>query len=808
MTRRTTSKSLDTDNKRLQSLGLLLDNSQAIAFMGRIAAKHWPVEVVSGSVQVLLGYTPEDFMSGRFSWLDITHPEDRPRLEREVCKLLAAGCDEWFLEYRMVAKDRKTVWIQDHCRVVRNAKGKPTHFQALLTDVTACKTAQEQLRQAEQQFRQLAENIHEVFWLASADQSEVLYVSPAYDEIWGRSREEFLRNPFVWMESIHPEDRPRIQFEVAREAGKPFTHQYRILRPDGSIRWILARGFPVKDTPSKVSRIAGFAEDITVRKQAEDVLRIQRDLFVGLSNVRDLPTTLRLCLDTAKQISGMDCGGVYLGDDAGGVRLAQTVGVSDDFVEATKYYPLNSTNAHLVMEGKPIYVRHPDLQGEFNEVKRREGLHALAMIPIRYEGHIIGCMNMASRVQDDIPLPSRIALETIASAMGLLISRARTDETLLESEERFRLFMNNSPTIAWIKNEQGQYVYLSKTYEDQFSVRLEDWRGKTDAEVWPSEIAETYHRNDSNVLHAEHAIEALEETINADGNRRLWISCKFPFCDHAGSRFVGGIGLDITARKQVETELLEFRLAVEQSANGINISDINGVILYANPALETIYGYAPGELAGQNSQLLKAQPEISTRKATPKAERAGRWSGETTQKRKDGSLFEAWLTTSPIEKDGIRIGMLAIVEDITDRKRAGAALEQKNVALRELVEQMAMEKSRVRNNIAANIEEVIMPLLARLRLKGTSGKYIDLLEHHLRDIASSYSRDVVRKKRFQITPHEAEICDMIKAGMTSKEIAKLLDLSIQTIQRHRRNIRRRLNLTRKKKNLALFLAND
>lgn len=155
--------------------------------------------------------------------------------------------------------------------------------------------------------------------------------------------------------------------------------------------------------------------------------------------------------------------------------------------------------------------------------------------------------------------------------------------------------------------------------------------------------------------------------------------------------------------------------------------------------------------------------------------------------------------------DGRVDGCVHVIRDITQRKETEAAITQKNAALQELIEQVATEKNRVRKSVAENIEEVIMPILSRMRLKGTSQKHIDLLEHHLRNISTTYTIDTSRNQVFQLTPREKEICGMIKAGLTSKEIAELLSLSVQTIHRHRRNIRHRLRLTGKKQNLASFL---
>jgi PAS domain S-box-containing protein len=135
--------------------------------------------------------------------------------------------------------------------------------------------------------------------------------------------------------------------------------------------------------------------------------------------------------------------------------------------------------------------------------------------------------------------------------------RKRAAEALRESDERFRAFMNNSPAIAWMKDEQGRHVYLSETYERRFGVRLEDWRGKTDFELWPREVAEEFRRNDLEVLRTGRTIEVVEESPAPDGGQCYWWNFKFPFQDASGRKYVGGIGVDITQRKRMEAMLQE-----------------------------------------------------------------------------------------------------------------------------------------------------------------------------------------------------------------------------------------------------------
>jgi hypothetical protein len=103
-----------------------------------------------------------------------------------------------------------------------------------------------------------------------------------------------------------------------------------------------------------------------------------------------------------------------------------------------------------------------------------------------------------------------------------------------------------------MKNEEGRLIYLNKTYENCFNVRFEDWRGKTDFELWPLGVAEQFRENDLSVLNSGQTIKVVEEMINPDGSSTFWWSSKFLFHDAFDKKYVGGIGIDIIERKQTQ----------------------------------------------------------------------------------------------------------------------------------------------------------------------------------------------------------------------------------------------------------------
>jgi PAS domain S-box-containing protein len=153
----------------------------------------------------------------------------------------------------------------------------------MIRDVTERNQAQASLRDSEERFRQLTESIDEVFWLTDPAKNTMLYISPAYEKIWGRTCQSLYQTPLQWAEALYSEDRDRVLAATKdKQAQGDYDETFRIIRPDGSLRWIHDRAFPVRDASGTVFRIAGVAQDITEKKQLEShFFRAQRLESIG-----------------------------------------------------------------------------------------------------------------------------------------------------------------------------------------------------------------------------------------------------------------------------------------------------------------------------------------------------------------------------------------------------------------------------------------------------------------------------------------------------------------------------------------------
>jgi PAS domain S-box-containing protein len=214
-------------------------------------------------------------------------------------------------------------------------------FLARMEAFLRMREVQVALRDSERQFRQMAESIEEVFWLGSPGASAILYASPAFERVWGRSCAELYAEPRLWIDSVHPEDLPRVRRDLAELArGASIDTEYRITRPDGTLRWVSNRGYPMQDGSG---RVAGVASDITGRKQAEETRNLYARRLILLEEDLRKRISLELHDEIGQSLAalGFNLGhiGNHLPPAAGPdlrARLEESQGLIKEVVRSTR----------------------------------------------------------------------------------------------------------------------------------------------------------------------------------------------------------------------------------------------------------------------------------------------------------------------------------------------------------------------------------------------------------------------------------------------------------------------------------------
>jgi len=227
-------------------------------------------QFINRAYREFCGITLEQVEGG--NWQLLIHPDDAPEYVGAFQRAVLEHTP-FRDEARVRRADGEWRLLGSYATPRLSPGGEYLGHVGLSADITQRKQADEALRSSEEKFRQLAENVREVFWMMPPAANEFLYVSPAYEQVWGRTCDSVYQDPISWAESIHPDDVARAHRLFAKQIqGEPVESEYRIRTPDGQEKWIRDRAFPIRDQAGELIRIVGIAEEITDQKRREEEL--------------------------------------------------------------------------------------------------------------------------------------------------------------------------------------------------------------------------------------------------------------------------------------------------------------------------------------------------------------------------------------------------------------------------------------------------------------------------------------------------------------------------------------------------------
>jgi len=417
-----------------------------------------------------------------------------------------------------------------------------------------------ELAESEARFRLLAENITDVVWIASSDFEKMHYVSPGYERIWGCSTNDLSANPHHWSECILPEDREHVLgvFATLMKNEPTVSVEYRIARPDGTVRWVHDRGFQVRDAKGRLVRLTGIAADITERKQAEltalraaAIVDFSDDAIIG----KDLNSIITSWNKGAEKIFGYTAG--------------EMVGTS-----IMRLIPADRQDEENQILGK---------------IKRGESVEHFETLRQTKDGLLIDVSVTVSPIKD--AAGKAIGVSKVARDIS---GRKRAEEARRASEERYRTLFEYAPDGIVIADSESYYIdanssmclMLGYTHEELIGLHASDIvvqseiqqigpalnviKGKSDYQrEWQ------FRRKNGSVFSAD-----VSATMTPDGN-------------------LLGVIRDITEQKRAQEQIAEQAALLEKTRDAILVRDLEGKILFWNSGAERIYGWtARKRLAG------------------------------------------------------------------------------------------------------------------------------------------------------------------------------------------------------------------
>lgn len=479
--------------------------------------------------------------------------------------------------------------IADHCAI---AIHQAELYQQAQRQLQERQKAEVALRESNELFQQLTENIQQGFFVRDPQQDKLLYVSPVLKKIWGCSSIAVCNNKRAFLDRVHPEDREQVIAAVdSLKSGQPDYCEYRIIKPDGEILWVGTGSFPLKNEEGKVYRVTGIVEDITARKTAEHSLHQQaeRERIVRIVtqrirqslNLDEILTTtvaeVRHFLQTDRVIVFQiepDGSGLVVEESVGdGWQSVQGQLIFDScFPSFIEQYRQGRVRAIANIDDGSILFCHADFLRHFD-------VRANLVVPIIHNDHLWGLLiahhcahtrqwsieetELLKQVADQVAIAIQQA-QLYQQVQHELTDRIQAETFLRESEARFRLMADSAPVLIWLADAQGECTFFNQTWL-KFTGRslARELQGNWTESILPADL-DRYLDLRTTAIQARKSF-LLEYRLRRKNGEYRWILDKGVPRFTADGELLGYIGscIDITQRKQVEAKLQKLNEELE-----------------------------------------------------------------------------------------------------------------------------------------------------------------------------------------------------------------------------------------------------
>jgi PAS domain S-box-containing protein len=557
----------------------------------------------------------------------------------------------WNGEMVAVNKNKEPFDVQVSSRIIRDSSGQPVSMLASFADISQTKHAGKIQSASEISYRELFNNVADAIYIQD-ENGTFLDVNDGAVKMYGYPYNILVGKNPLFVAAPGKNDMAAIAAMINKAtAGEPQQFEFWGLRSNGEIFPKEVRVVNGTYYGQKVN--IAIAQDITQRKQAEIATQNSERRF------REL---IELAVD--------------------GILIGSTEGI---IVEANTYMlKLTGRSAKNLIGTNVTELFAPD------SVKNK---------PLRYDllkkGKTV--INERSIIQPDgtvIPIEMHTKMMpdgTYQSIFRDITERRKAEETLRQSEEKYKSLVESTSDIIWETNAEGFYTYVSPQFENILGYKPDDVLGKTPYNFISDDLlSEINSRNESSPRSTLPFYLLVNKFKHRDGHLVHVETSGVPVNDIAG-KLMGyrGVSRDISKRHLAEKELLKFSAVVQQSPNTIIITDLSGKMEYINPAGCSTSGYSFEELIGKNPSIFKSgETSIETYKSLWSTIKAGNeWKGLFHNKRKNGEYFYESASILPIkDSDGTITNYIGIKEDISKRLQAEVALKESEERYRELFE--------------------------------------------------------------------------------------------------------------------------